>query len=388
MKNQFPPTRTAALARLAAFIPHAGWDYARSRNFDRADATARLSPYIRHRVITEHEVVSAVLAQHDARSAEKFIQEVFWRSYWKGWLELRPSIWQDYRRDLCAAHNRVQTESGLRADFQSACKGQTGIECFDHWAQELADTGYLHNHARMWFASIWIFTLRLPWVLGADLFLRSLLDGDAASNILSWRWVAGVQTRGKNYLATAENIAKFTEGRFNPIGQLVESAEPLQGPDRPAPTPLRPLAPLQPGANTGLLIHDDDVTGAPLDTAQHIATLNATSARSPLQTAAHVDAFATAVLADATMGVPVTPLSSAQQIADWAATHDLTQIALPYAPTGPVRDTLDELVNIAPHLTLAQIRREWDSACWPHATHGFFRFKKQIPALIDRLITP
>jgi deoxyribodipyrimidine photo-lyase len=65
--------------------------------------------------------------------------------------------------------------------------------------QELVETGYLHNHARMWFASIWIFTLRLPWELGADFFLRHLLDGDAASNTLSWRWVAGLHTKGKHY---------------------------------------------------------------------------------------------------------------------------------------------------------------------------------------------
>ncbi len=76
--------------------------------------------------------------------------------------------------------------------------------------------GYLHNHARMWFASIWIFTLRLPWVLGADFFMRHLCDGDPASNTLSWRWVAGLHTRGKTYLARASNIATYTGGRFTP----------------------------------------------------------------------------------------------------------------------------------------------------------------------------
>ncbi len=94
--------------------------------------------------------------------------------------------------------------------------GSTGIDCFDHWAQELADTGYLHNHARMWFASIWIFTLELPWQLGADFFLTRLLDADPAANTLSWRWVAGLHTPGKHYLARASNIEKFTLGRFNP----------------------------------------------------------------------------------------------------------------------------------------------------------------------------
>ena len=66
----------------------------------------------------------------------------------------------------------------------------------------------------MWFASIWIHTLNLPWQLGAD-FFKNLLDGDPASNTLSWRWVAGLHTQGKCYLATENNIKKFTNNRFN-----------------------------------------------------------------------------------------------------------------------------------------------------------------------------
>ena len=94
----------------------------------------------------------------------------------------------------------------------------------------------------MWFASIWIFTLRLPWALGADFFLRHLIDADAASNTLSWRWGAGLQTVGKTYLARTENIARYTNGRFAPRGlahdgtQLILSRE---GMGRP-PTALAP----------------------------------------------------------------------------------------------------------------------------------------------------
>ena len=65
----------------------------------------------------------------------------------------------------------------------------------------LKENNYLHNHARMWFASIWVFTLDLPWQLGAEFFMKHLFDGDAAANTLGWRWVAGIQTQGKNYLA-------------------------------------------------------------------------------------------------------------------------------------------------------------------------------------------
>ena len=104
----------------------------------------------------------------------------------------------------------------MRAGYRAAIDGETGIECFDAWSAELCETGYLHNHARMWFASIWIFTLKLPWRLGADFFYRHLLDGDAASNTLSWRWVAGLHTRGKPYAARADNIATYSGGRFTP----------------------------------------------------------------------------------------------------------------------------------------------------------------------------
>jgi deoxyribodipyrimidine photo-lyase len=87
---------------------------------------------------------------------------------------------------------------------ERAVNGQTGLTCFESWVTELVETGYLHNHARMWFASIWILTLGLPWRLGAVFLYRHLLDGDAASNTLGWRWVAGLQTRGKPYPADAK----------------------------------------------------------------------------------------------------------------------------------------------------------------------------------------
>ena len=92
--------------------------------------------------------------------------------------------------------------------------GKTGIDCFDTWIEELRENNYLHNHSRMWFASIWIFTLGLPWQLGARLFMKHLLDGDASSNTLSWRWVAGMHTNKKPYLASKENIDKYTVNRF------------------------------------------------------------------------------------------------------------------------------------------------------------------------------
>ena len=227
-------TRTQALTRLQRFLPLAGRDYGARRNFDCPQQghphVSTLSPYIRHRLITEAEVLEAVLARHSLMAAEKFVQEVFWRSYWKGWLELRPSVWHDYRAGL----DRALTDPALADRLARAEGAQTGIDCFDAWMAELTATGYLHNHARMWAASIWIFTLRLPWEAGADLFLRHLLDGDPASNTLSWRWVAGLQTPGKHYVATADDIARYTKGRFSPKA-LVTDPAPLSGPPPTAP---------------------------------------------------------------------------------------------------------------------------------------------------------
>ncbi|MBT8446195.1 MAG: hypothetical protein KJO38_03535, partial [Gammaproteobacteria bacterium] len=229
--DQWPASRAAALARLEAFVPSAGRAYAAQRNFDygpeRRGNVSTLSPYLRHRLLLEEEVVEAVLARHSRSAAEKFIQEVLWRSYWKGWLEQRPEFWPAYLDELDAALAALREDDGFNAGYQAAVTGRTGIDCFDAWARELIGTGYLHNHARMWFASVWIFTLELPWQLGADFFIRHLLDGDPASNTLSWRWVAGLHTRGKHYVARADNIARYTQGRFRPDGQLHPDPAPV-----------------------------------------------------------------------------------------------------------------------------------------------------------------
>jgi deoxyribodipyrimidine photo-lyase len=382
-----PNHREEALRRLSVFVPKSGRDYAARRNLDLPGHphVSALSPYIRHRLVTEEEVLHAILGRHAFAAAEKSVQEVFWRTYWKGWLELRPSVWVDYRRCVKGALDRVQAESGLRRGWEAACRGETGIDAFDHWTRELADTGYLHNHARMWFASIWIFTLRLPWELGADFFLRHLLDGDPASNTLSWRWVAGLQTPGKHYLARPDNIATYTAGRFHPTG-LDITAAPLQG--SPPPPSLAPPAGdvPDPGKRTGLILTEDDLApGFLLDRVRPRGTLVLLShaRRSPLAVSQKVVAFTTGAAQDAIarhedrLG-PVTFADTAQDAARWAAAFD--QIVTPYAPTGPARDTLDGLT-----VPVLRILRPFDAKCWPHATAGFFRFKDRIPAFVADL---
>ena len=221
----FEASRAKAIDKLNNFVEKNLSDYSRLRNFDfgpdKRDNVSCLSPYVTHGVLNEIEIIKKSLAKFSFSKNEKFIQEVLWRTYWKGWLELRPNVWTDYLVSL----NTIREKFGDNKEYLNAIEGNTNIECFNEWVKELKENNYLHNHTRMWFASIWIFTLDLPWQLGAEFFMQHLYDGDAASNTLGWRWVAGVQTQGKHYLATEWNIKKFTNNRFQNI-KLNENAPP------------------------------------------------------------------------------------------------------------------------------------------------------------------
>ena len=221
----FETTRAKAVEKLDRFVERNLSDYSKLRNFDfgpdKRGNVSCLSPYITHGVLNEVEIIKKSLAKYSFNKNEKFIQEVLWRTYWKGWLELRPSVWSDYIISL----NSIREKYKENINYLRAIEGKTNIECFDEWVKELKTHNYLHNHTRMWFASIWIFTLDLPWQLGAEFFLKHLYDGDAASNTLGWRWVAGIQTQGKHYLASEWNIKKFTNNRFQNI-KLNENAPP------------------------------------------------------------------------------------------------------------------------------------------------------------------
>jgi deoxyribodipyrimidine photo-lyase len=385
----FIPTRAAGLDRLTAFLPRAGRDYAALRNLDLPGHphVSALSPWLRHRLITEAEVIDATLRAHPT-GAEKFLAEVWWRTYWKGWLELRPGIWTAYRQGLTAALNRLAVEPGLAARAEAAMLGTTGIDGFDHWAQELVATGYLHNHARMWFASIWIFTLRLPWELGADFFLRHLIDGDPASNTLSWRWVGGLHTPGKTYLATADNIAKNTDGRFRPEG-LAAAAPPLPMPPLPSPRQAPQGETFDPSAPSLLLVTEEDLRPEfLLDQGlrpRAIAVLTDVAGRSPLAVADPVHRFTAGAVADALsrLRAPHAPVFGRDDLTgllDLASRDGITQIVTAYAPTGPVASALTDLSREATlrDITLARVLRDDDRRAWPHATHGFFRFREAV----------
>ncbi|WP_028725617.1 FAD-binding domain-containing protein [Paracoccus zeaxanthinifaciens] len=381
--TDWPDTRRRARDMLDAFIPHAGAEYARNRGMDLGPGShrhvSRLSPALRHRLVTERECIAAALDAHGQQAA-KFVDEVFWRSYFKGWLEQRPQVWTDARPTTLPDDRTLD-----------AMRGRTGIDCFDAWVRELVATGYLHNHARMWFASIWIFTLRLDWRLGADFFLRHLLDGDAASNTLSWRWVAGLHSQGKSYRADPDNIARFTDGRFRPTG-LASEAPPLSEGAPPPRIPLPRPAPPLPEMPAGLLITAEDCR--PEDHAwpcpiSGAATLAGSHLRSSEPVAPMVRAFEEAALADAARrhGGQVTALHAGdpQVLVDWAADIGVRQIVTPYVPAGPMRDWLDDAAPTLDRagIVLRQMRRDWDDLVWPHATAGYFKLKKNIPRILQ-----
>jgi deoxyribodipyrimidine photo-lyase len=219
---KFYTTREKALESLEIFLNQDAINYSSKRNYDFGTIDRKnvscLSPYISHRLIDEYEISKKVLSKHPYQKVEKYIQEIYWRVYWKGWLELRPKVWFDFIEDL-----KIIEES---KDYYQAINGKSKIECLNDWVKEIKEYNYLHNHARMWFASIWIFTLGLPWQKGAEFFMKYLLDGDAASNTLSWRWVAGIQTKGKNYIAQNWNINKFTNNKYKDL-KLNENPQPI-----------------------------------------------------------------------------------------------------------------------------------------------------------------
>ena len=221
------PTRIEAKKNLAYFIEEKLINYSKLRNFkidiDDKTTTSNLSPYITHGILSENEVIRESLKKHSYLTSEKFIQEILWRIYWRGWLELRPQVWKNYLKNL----KKLKDEFKDNRKYIQVTEGNSNIECFNDWVKELKESNYLHNHARMWFASIWIFTFNLPWELGAAFFMKYLYDGDTASNTLSWRWVAGIQTKGKHYLAKEWNIKKFTNEKYKKIA-INENALPIK----------------------------------------------------------------------------------------------------------------------------------------------------------------
>ncbi len=389
METRFPLNRADALLRLRSFVPKAGSAYGRLRNRDEGpgghEHVSRLSAALRRRLLSEEEVIRAVLAHHDLPAAEKFVSEVFWRSYWKGWLEQRPSVWQDYCAALAAVHVRLEDTPELQMRHAAAVEGRTGIDYFDARIAELVETGYLHNWARMQVASIWIFTLNLPWELGAAFFFERLIDADPASNTLSWRWVAGLHTAGKVYLANPERIRAMTDGRFSPKGLAPAAVIPADSISTPLPSAVRPVRSPDEAAPTLLLLTPEDLS------MEEIPQMRSLSVRAIAfleggngwDGTALADGVERACLAwpDATLLGAANP----ETVLDVAAASGCRQVTTAFLPVGPVADALLPALADRPgrDIAFAEYLREWDRRTWPHCRKGFFALREKIPQILQ-----
>jgi deoxyribodipyrimidine photo-lyase len=227
MPETFAPTLAAAQARIAAVQPAA---YARTRNaLD--GAVTRMSPYITHGFVTLTDVLAGVAARHSLDMQHKFVYELGWRAYFR-------HVWQ-HRGDgiLRSLHEGLLPDEAyareLPADIRQGC---TGVPVVDEAVRTLYSTGMLHNHARMWLASYVVHVRKVHWRAGADWLYGHLLDGDLASNHLSWQWVAGTGS-SKPYVFNAENVARYAPASWHSSGTVIDTS--YEALDRMARSPQR-----------------------------------------------------------------------------------------------------------------------------------------------------
>ena len=374
----FEASRAKALNQLNNFVENNLGEYSKLRNFDfgpeKRSNISCLSPYITHGIINEQEVIQKALSKFSFSKNEKFIQEVLWRTYWKGWLELRPNVWADYLIEL----NQIKNEFRDNKDYIAAIEGKTKIDCFNEWVKELKENNYLHNHTRMWFASIWIFTLELPWQLGAEFFMQHLYDGDAASNTLGWRWVAGVQTQGKHYLASEWNIKKFTNNRFQNI-KLNENAPPKVS-EKSYQIIKQDFNNPQNIENKNLLIFENnlsfEITDFKENNFKKIYLVSNKNENRAIKLSEKLVKFKSHLIEDQEQRLKNQSIDC--QIIDIS---ELTNIENYYGLYPTVGENLDFLNSN--NLKIDFLYRNLDQLAWQYCNKGFFNFKNYIPKIVS-----
>ncbi len=374
----FEASRAKAVDKLNTFVEQNLSDYSKLRNFDfgpsnRSNVSC-LSPYITHGIINELEVINKSLKKFSFAKNEKFIQEVLWRVYWKGWLELRPDVWSDYLIEL----DKIKKEFKNNQSYLDAIEGKTNVDCFNQWVIELKESNYLHNHTRMWFASIWIFTLELPWQLGAEFFMQHLYDGDAASNTLGWRWVAGIQTQGKHYIASEWNINKFTNNRFKNI-KLNENAKPISN-DKIYSVINKSFKNSEILEDKTLLIFENNMTFEFSDFKEHkfkkILLVSNNTDRT-IKLSEKVLKFKANLLEDQKIRLKEKSINC-----ETININDLKNITEEVYALYP---TVGENLNFIQNNQLKNIKflyRKLDQFSWQYCNKGFFNFKNYIPKII------
>ena len=374
---KFEASKAAALNRLNNFVEQNLSEYSKLRNFDFGPENrtniSGLSPYITHGVINEKEVIEKSLSKFSFSKNEKFIQEVLWRTYWKGWLELRPNVWTDYVAEL----NKIREEYKDNQNYKNAIDGKTNIECFNFWVTELKKNNYLHNHTRMWFASIWIFTLELPWQLGAEFFMQHLYDGDSASNTLGWRWVAGIQTQGKHYLASEWNIKKFTNNRFNNI-KLNENAPPKVS--EKTYSIVKQDFSNKNIDDENLFIFENSLSFETTDFQNHkfkkIYIISNKNENRSIKLSEKVIKFKSLLISDQKQRLENNSITC--EVVDISEIKNINEKIIALYPT--VGENLDYL-NLN-NLKIDFLYRKLDQYSWKYCNKGFFNFKNYIPKII------
>lgn len=184
--------------------------YARTRNH-LDGAVTQLSPFIRHGALTLDEVRNAAIEKVGPKEAEKFVQQLTWRDYWQRLYARNPDmIWHDVE-DYKTGFGPDDYADEMPDDVLCA---QTGTACIDQFLTQLLETGYIHNHARLYLAGYICHWRRVKWQVGAKFFLTHLLDGDPASNNLSWQWAASTFSH-KPYFFNLDNVSKYSGPDIN-----------------------------------------------------------------------------------------------------------------------------------------------------------------------------
>ena len=377
------------------YLPNTGSYYRDNRNYsydftNNRNTTSLLSPYIRYRLLSEEDIIKKTLSINSFTKTEKFIQEIYWRTYWKGWLEHRPNVYDDYLTE----RNELLKKLSNTSMYQKAINGETHLTFFNDWIKKLKEDGYLHNHVRMWFASIWIFTFDLPWQLGANFFMENLLDGDPASNTLSWRWVSGIQTKGKHYLARKNNIIKYGNIEIDNNIKLNEQAVCLEESknyfakdlflDNPKTDDLESI--LIPTDDLNFIFNSklqfkNIFSGVPLNdyndhnfnqkVKDHIkkTTISNFKDNDFYNNYEYIIEFE----------------NYYESFTNWINKKNIKKVGLPYVTKGNWKNIYKKLISKNPSINFVYLHRKYDMNSWKFAKKGFFNFKKHIPELISKL---
>ena len=391
----FQSSLKEAQALQDSFLSKTGSYYRDNRNYsydfkNNRNTTSLLSPYIRYRLLSEEDIIKKTLSINSFTKIEKFIQEIYWRTYWKGWLEHRPEVYDDY----LTQKNKLLQNLSNTSTYKKAINGETNLTFFNDWAKKLKEDGYLHNHVRMWFASIWIFTLDLPWQLGANFFMENLLDGDPASNTLSWRWVSGIQTKGKHYLARKNNIIKYGNIEIDNNIRLNEQAVCLEESknyfakdlflDNPKTDDLESI--LIPTDDLNFIFNSklqfkNIFSGVPFnDYNDHNFSQNVKD---------HIKKTTISNFKDNDFYNNYEYIiefeNYYESFTNWINKKNIKKVGLPYVTKGNWKNIYKKLISKNPSINFVYLHRKYDMNSWKFAKKGFFNFKKHIPELISKL---